>query len=239
MLTATTRKSIAATLGGGLLLLLAAGIAGCGAEPEPAQPPPTGFAFFDIGANNTLTASVRKSLAAQLGSEAFTGRGIVDLEINHAGFLRSHFPELDRLNRVLNHPPMERVEHDITRLVFRYARQKGQPFHYVELVFSNESGRPLFFKVSSRTDGPAIVDQLRQKYGEPRTVAWERAEGSTLYWTENRDVLTISVAPNRLGEVEYQIAIYHVGNLEAMIAAEKKAAEMRAEELRRTGQKAF
>lgn len=229
----------AAALAWGLLFFIAGWVSGCGGEQEPAQPPPTGFAFFDIGTDTTLTSSVRKNLNAQLGSEAVTGRGIFDLEVNFPGFLKNHFQQLDRLNQILNDPPMERVEHDITRLMFRYARQKGQPFHYVELVFSNHSGKPLFFKVSAETDGPAIIDQLKQKYAAPQTVTWQETEGKTLYWRKDRDVLMASVAPNRIGEPEYHIAIYFVGNLEEMIETEKKAAELREEALKRAGEKAF
>jgi hypothetical protein len=219
--------------------MLAAAIAGCGGEAEQTPPPPTGFAFFDVGAETALTDSVRRHLDDQLGSGAVTGRGIVDLEINYPGFLRDHFPEIDRLNRVLNHPPMERVEHDITRLMYRYARLENKPFHYVELVFSNHSGKPLFIKVNAKRDGPAIVDQLKQKYGEPETVDWLQSEGDTLYWRKNGDVLTMSVAPNRIGELEYRIAIYYVGTLEEMIELEKKEAEAREEALERAGKKAF
>ena len=226
-------------LGWGILFFLAAAVAGCGGEPEQNQPPPSGFAFFDVGADTILTGSVRKHLIEQLGSEAFTGKGIVDLEVNYPGFLRDYFPDLQRLNEILNYPPMERVEHDITRLMYRYALQKNQPFHYVELVFYNRSGKPLFIKVDAKSDGPAIIDQLKQKYGKPQAIAWQGSEGNTLYWRENRDLLTLSVAPNRMGEPEYHIAIYYVGNLDQMIEDEKKAAEARKEALKRAGEKAF
>jgi hypothetical protein len=226
-------------LGRLILLMLAAAVAGCGGDAEQAPPPTTGFAFFDVGAETVLTPSVREHLSGQLGSGAVTGKGIVDLEVNYPGFLRDHFPELGRLNRDLNDPPMERVEHDITRLMYRYARLKNKPFYYVELVFSNHNGKPLFIKVNAKRDGPAIIDQLVQKYGEPETVDWQESEGKTLYWRKNGDVLTMSVAPNRIGEPEYRIAIYYAGNLKQMIEEEKKAAEAREEALKRAGKKAF
>jgi hypothetical protein len=219
-----------------LVLLL---VAGCGEEPDAVQPPPEGFSFFDLGANSTLTPAVRKRLGEQLGSAAVTRRGIIDLEATRERLLQDHFAELERLNKALNYPPMERVEHDITRLTFRYAKQKDLPFGFVELVFWNQDSHPLFFAITAQTDGPAIVDQLEQKYGPPQTIAPKDGQGRILHWHEDRDVLIVSVLPNRLGEEEYHIAMYFVGNLERMLAHEQRAAAQRQEALKRAGEKAF
>lgn len=223
----------------GLIFLAAAVYIGCSETPEPSQPAAEGFSFFGLGANSLLTDSVRSNLRQRLGSEAITRRGIIALETNYPGFLKRYFPELAGLNQILNDPPMERVEHDITRLMFRYARQKGQPFHYVELIFSNHSSKPLFFKISAKADGPTLIDQLKEKYGRPETIIWSETEGKTLYWRTDRDVFMMSVVPNRVGEPEYHISIYYGGNLEQMIGMKEKASALREEALQRAGEKAF
>ena len=219
-----------------LVMLL---IAGCGEEPDAVQPPPEGFSFFDLGANSTLTPAVRKRLGEQLGSAAITRRGIIDLEATRERLLQDHFAELDRLNKALNYPPMERVEHDITRLTFRYAMQRDLPFRFVELVFWNQDSHPLFFVITALTDGPAIVEQLAQKYGPPQEIASKNGPGRILHWHEGQNALIVSIFPNRLGEEEYHIAMYFVSNLERMLAHEKRAAAIRQEALKRAGEKAF
>jgi len=134
----------------------------CGDGGEPAdrptpRPGPESFTFFDIGRNSMFSDRIRVGLTDRLGNDAIERRSIVDLEINYKGFLRDHLPELDALNRQLNHPPGERVEHDVIRLMYRYARTRNSPFDYVELVFDGQSHRPLVFLMRFKVDEAGTV----------------------------------------------------------------------------------
>ncbi|MCU0592215.1 MAG: hypothetical protein MUC57_12180, partial [Desulfobacterales bacterium] len=118
--------------------------------PPPDRPAPTGpesFTFLDVGRNSRFSDALRKELAQKLGNDAIEQRGIIDLECNFNGFLAAHLPDLEALNRRLNHPPGERVEHDQIKLMYRYARQKNAPFDTVEMIFDARDGTPLVFRI--------------------------------------------------------------------------------------------
>ena len=109
----------------------------CGEKKEPAteqrvQTQSDSFTFFDLGKNSKLSKSIRSDLRQRLGRDAIEGRGIIDLEINYYGFLEQYFSSLNELNRELNSPAGERIEHNIVKLMFRYARKENLPFDYIE-----------------------------------------------------------------------------------------------------------
>ncbi len=217
---------------------------GCSAdrEPDSGRPAPAGsdsFTFFDLGAHSRYSEAIRRRLRDQLGNEAIAHRSIIDLETNAPGFLAAHLPELDALNRRLNDPPGERVDHEVVKLMYRYARQKNVPFDYVELVFSAYSQAPLFFHIRFKADEAGTVDTLRRRHGEPRTVDWAGGAGQSLVWQREADILVVSRVPDRLGEIGHRISFYFMANIEKMLQTELEQKEQKALERRKTGKDAF
>lgn len=216
----------------------------CSDKKEPAgdqsaQGSSDSFTFFDLGRNARLSESVRENLSAQLGHDAIEKRSLLNLEINYYGFLLEYFPTLHALNRKLNPPTGERVEHNVVKLMYRYARKEDLPFDFVELIFSNYTQLPLLFKINFQKDEANIVQTLKAKYGEPRLIDWENKNGQSMYWQKNSDFLIISLVPNQFGVPEYQIRIFFVENIKRLL--EKEWADREKEERRRarSGQKAF
>lgn len=207
--------------------------------PPEAGPPPDGIAFFDIGAGTLLSEPLRERLRRQLGSDAIEYRGLINLEVNYRGFLKDHFPELDELQRQLNYAPDERIEHNTTRLMYRYARRRNLPFRYVELLFSNYTRKPLVFRIDVGEQGQALIDSISSTYGAPETVQWGGEREKALSWQEKRDRLIVSMGPNRFGDLEYQVTIYFVENLAALAARETAKREKKALEQQRRMEKVF
>ena len=216
-----------------LALLL---LSGCGDKKEPAtdrnvQGQSESFTFFELGRGSRFSDSVRKNLNRQLGNDAIAKRSLLDLEINYYGFLQEYFPALNTLNIQLNPPTRARVDHNILKLMYRYARKKNLPFDYVELIFSNYSQLPLVFKINFKEDEANVVKTLKTKYGEPQLIDWKNKSGQSMFWQKNNDVLIVSLVPDQFGNPEYQIRIFFVENIQALL--EKEAAEKEQQELRR------
>ncbi len=223
-----------------VLILLAVG---CG-EERPAQrsatpPSDDSFTFFELGALSPYSEEVRRRLRDQLGNESIAHRSIIDLETHTPGLLETHLPELDALNRRLNDPPGERVDHEVVKLMYRYARQRNVPFDYVELVFSGSSQMPILFHIRFKADEAGTVEALRRRHGEPQVIDWEGSAGQSLVWRREADVLIVSRVPDRLGEIGHRISFYFTANIEAMLRAEEEERERKARERRKTGKTAF
>ena len=197
------------------------------------------FTFFDLGRNSKLTEAVREQLADRLGRDAIEHRSVLDLEINYPGFLKAHFPHLDRLNQKLNFPPRERIEHNTVKLMYRYAQNKFVPFDYVELIFSNYTRTPILFRIHFKRDESGIINTLKEKYGAPKTVAWDEATGSSFYWTKAGDELVVSLVPDQFGSLEHQIVIYFTENLNQLIRTEAAEREARKQQRAKSGKSAF
>ncbi len=224
-----------------VLILIAAG---CGeerpAEIAAAPPGDESFTFYDLGAHTVYAEPVRRRLRDQLGNEAIAHRSIIDLETTAPGFLEAHLPELDALNRRLNDPPGERVDHDVVKLMYRYARQRNVPFDYVELLFSGFSQKPIFFHIRFKADEAGTVEALRRRHGEPQVIDWGTgAAGQSLVWRRDADVLIVSRVPDRLGEIGHRISFFFMANIEEMLTAEEEEREQRARARRKTGKTAF
>jgi hypothetical protein len=233
------KNRFALAMGLTLLLLLS-----CGEKEEPtthqsAQSPSESFTFFDLGRNSRFSESVRKNLNRQLGNDAIAKRSPLDLEINYYGFLKKHFPSLQALNLQLNPSTARRIEHNITKLMFRYARKKNLPFDYIELLFSNYSRLPLLFKINFKKDEANIVDTLKSKYGDPRLIDWKNKGGQSMYWEKNNDILIVSLVPDQFGNPEYQIRIFFVENIKALLAAENAEKVEQKRERAKSGETAF
>lgn len=225
----------------GLSLLI---LSACGDQKEPApdqsaQESSHSFTFFDLNKSSRFSESVRKNLNRQLGNDAIEKRSLLNLEINYDGFLPEFFPALQSLNIQLNPTSGERREHNISKLMYRYARKKNLPFDFVELVFSNYTQLPLLFKINFKEDEANIVQTLKTKYGEPRLIDWKKRNGQSMYWQKNNDLFIVSLVPDQFGSPEYQIRIFFVENIQALL--EQEMADKEQQELRRarSGQKAF
>ncbi len=210
--------------------------------PGPPPPAPTGpesFTFFDIGRNSRFSDALRKELARKLGNDAVERRGIIDLENNYKGFLETHLPELEAINRRLNHPPGERVDHAQIKLMYRYARQENAPFDYVELVFDAQAGTPLVFRIRFKEDESGLVDALRDKHGPPQVVAWEMESGQSLIWRKEQDVLMVSLVPNVYGGSDHHVFIYFTVNLSRWAESEQASKQQPPMEKSPAGKTAF
>jgi hypothetical protein len=146
---------------------------------------------------------------------------------------------LNELNRALNYPLGERIEHNIVKLMFRYARKENLPFDYVELVFSNYSQRPLLFRINFKKDEANIVQTLKSKYGEPRPIDWKNKGGQSMYWDKDNDILIVSLVPDQFGNPEYQIRIFFVENIKALLTTESAEKEKQKSKRARSGKTAF
>jgi hypothetical protein len=236
--------AIATAVGAVLVLILFVALVDFGKKTEvtathSAQTSPEGFTFFNLGVDSELTDNMRDELRDKLGSDAIGKRIPLDLTINYKGFIQQYFKELDKLNKLLNFPPEERVERNIIKLVYRYAQRKKVPFKYVELIFSNYTQKPLLFKISSIKEGAFIIDTIRAKHGEPKTINWEQEEGRSLYWEKNKSFLIISILKDRYGDPEYHTAIYFTPNIEALLSKEEQEFKRREEEVKKKGKTAF
>ena len=209
------------------------------AENEAAQVPSDSFTFFDLGGQSALSKSVRNDLNQRLGRHAIEHRSIIDLDINFYGFLKKYFPSLYELNQNLNSPPGERIEHNTVKLMYRYARKENVPFDYVELVFSNYSQHPLLFRINFQKDEANIIETLKTKYGEPRLIDWKDENGQSMYWKKNNGVLIVSLVPDQFGNPEYQIRIYFVENIKALLATESAEKEKAGSQRAKSGKTAF
>jgi hypothetical protein len=231
---------IVAMLAGCLIqVILSCGDGGDRTEGSAPRPKSDSFTFFDIGRDSLYSERIRDELAEKLGNDAIEHRSIIDLAIDSKEFLREHLPELDALNRQLNYPPGERIDHDVIRLMYRYARRKNAPFDYVELVFDGQSRRPLIFRMRFKVDEAGTIESLRAKYGPPDVIPAEAEILQSLVWRRDRDALVVALIPNQFGEPVHHITLYFTENLQALVAAEQAAKERKAKERARSGKSAF
>jgi hypothetical protein len=184
---------------------------------------PASFSFFDVDVNTPLSRELRKRLGDILGDAAISNQNIMDLSLNlEPDFLESYFPRLDQLNRLLNSPPGERVEHNTTKITYRYAVKKNLPFTYVELLFSKYTRMPLIIRVLFKTDTLNIQTSLEEKYGSPMEIPWKQENGRSLFWKKNDDFLFYCFVPNQFGIPEYRVTIYFTHRIASLLEMEGK-----------------
>jgi hypothetical protein len=236
-ITATRHLFLGLVLTGLTVVLLLS----CSADeqsPGHSQGQTDGITFFDVGAETVFSDALRDRLQKSLGPDAIEYRSTIDLEFTVDGFLQLHFPVLYQLNQRLNTPAGERVEHNIVKLMYRYAVKENLPFSYVELVFSNVTGKPLFIQIRSR-DLSDIIRTLEEKYGRPQAIDQPADAGQFFFWRDHHDVLLVSIIPTWRGDKDYRLVIYYVDNLEKLITVEEEERRKREEERRRAGEKIF
>jgi hypothetical protein len=225
-------------------LLIISILISCGEDRESAQTAPgtanlESFTFFELGTNTKLTDNIRKDLGEKLGRDAIERRSILDLNTNYAGFIKKYLPNINELNRKINFPPGERVEHNTVKLMYRYAQRKNTPFDYVELVFSEYTKTPLLIKINFQIDETGIVETLKTKYGPPQVIDWKEENGKSMVWRKNMDLLLVSEVPDQFGRHGYQIVIYFVQNLNRLIEIEKNELKKREQQRAKSAERAF
>ena len=211
-------------------------------ETEPLRPAPEhsdSFTFFDIRKNTIISGKVREGLNKILGDDAIEPRNIIDLEINYEGFLKEYFADLDKLNKKLNSPLGERVEHNTVKLMYRYMQNKNVSFDYVELVYSEYTRRPVLIKIHFKKDGFNTLETLKQKYGAPESINWGGETSKSLYWKKSNDLLILSFVPDQFGKPKCQIIIYFKNALEKLLRDEQKEKEKTRRERTKSGKTAF
>jgi hypothetical protein len=211
-------------------------------ETQPPQPAPEhsdSFTFFDIGKNTIISGKVRDRLNKLLGDDAVESRNIIDLEINYEGFLKEYFADLDKLNKELNSPLGERVEHNTVKLMYRYMQNKNVSFEYVELVYSEYTRRPVLIKIHFKKDALNPIETLKEKYGAPESIKWGGETSKSLYWKKGNDLLILSLVPDRFGEPKCQVIIYFKDALEKLLKDEQNEKEKTRRERAKSGKTAF
>ncbi len=211
-----------------ILLALAAWLFAFGCSDDGQRPDsqvvilPESFSFMDVGINTPYSRALRQRLGRVLGDDAIQGNNTIDLEVNRESFLTDYFPKFHAINDKLNTPPRERVEHKSIKLMYRYARDRGLAFSYVEFLFSEYNLTPLLVRVHFEYDDLGIGETLAQKYGTPHRIDWDGHQpGATaLYWEKNGDLLILSTIPDQLGRPTYQLNIYFADRLKELIATE-------------------
>ena len=212
---------------------------GDGAGPPGGAALPESFTFFDIGANTRLTDALRSALQGRLGSDSISGRNVINLEINARGFLAEHFPELEALNRRLNGTAGIRVEHDTVTLAYRHMQKQNTPFDFVELIFDDVTRKPLVIRIRSGREEANILETLKQRYDEPRTLFWADGVARAHFWEKNGDVLILSVTPNPVGRPVYEISMYYVNSIEALLKREREGRKQERQEEKSVVKDAF
>jgi len=200
---------------------------------------PRGFSFFNVGAMTAFSDDVRATLDDRLGSGVLETRGTIDLRAGNRDFLKQHNPEIYRFHSQLNDKAGARVEHDIIKLTYRYALKKNTPFFYVELVFSNASKLPLFFRIKAKKEGADIIDEIREKYGKPEEITASADMNPTLSWQQGDDVFIIFQNRDRFGDPEFLLMIYFKKNIKELIDMEEKERIKTEKERKKSVRKAF
>ncbi|MEJ2657091.1 MAG: hypothetical protein P8012_07825 [Desulfobacterales bacterium] len=85
-------------------------------ETQAEKGEPEGITFLSVGENTRLSSEIRDQLRDKLGPDSVENWNTLDLTLNRKGFLETFFPELHELNKKLNFPVGERIEHNTIKL---------------------------------------------------------------------------------------------------------------------------
>ncbi len=184
--------------------------------------PEDSFTFFGVGPNTTYSGNLRDDLRRVLGSDSIATWTTINLEIISPGFIQNHFPQIHQLNLRLNQNATRRIEHNTTRLTYRYVPDRITAFNYVELLFSNYSQKPLYCKIRAKDEASNILEMLKTKHGEPEKIDWGRPEEYSLFWKSHGDLLVFSKTLDKIGNPTFRIMTYYVSNIEELIEQEEK-----------------
>jgi hypothetical protein len=225
----TTSRRFALTLTLALVLLCLFSLAGCERQGPPSKggsdTDAGGFTFLELGANTPVNEDLRHRLKRRLGSEAVVRRTPIDLEAGGPALLTAHLPDLAELNKALNWPPRERVEHAATMLTYRYIDPTELPFDKVVLVFTDPAGLPLLLNAYAGADGETLLAPLEAKYGTPEQIDWQGHR--TRIWTQGRDRLLFTSSRDQYDRPRHQITIYYTDNLQRLREIERDTNQQR------------
>jgi len=212
--------------------------AGCGQsqrESGSVSNMPDSFHFMDIGANTVIDSSMRNQLIKALGSEAVDRKSTIYLDLKYKGFLKKTYPDLAELDQKLNINDMVRKEYPATKLTFRYTKETGSLFDFVELIYDNNSGCPLLIKMAVKKEIPSLINTIKEKYGPPQKIPIEDGRGFSLSWRKKSDVFVIARFPGlyKTEPPEYLMMIVYQNRLEHLLsqqaAAEKQPKDQSAD----------
>ena len=209
------------------------------AAPADETLPAGGFTFFDVDRATVLNPALRRSLSNLLGSDAIAHATPIDLTVVDRQFFQTHLPTLASLNQRLNPAMGGRREHDTTRLTYHRAERNEMPFRYIELVFSNHTGRPLYFIINPTADFADSIATLTSKYGSPREIQTENIASPVRIWEQDGDVLVATTFPRRSGRFSQELRIYFVNSLKQLVESEDQALRQQDNTNRKAGERAF
>lgn len=209
------------------------------ATPAEETSPPNGFTFFDLHRATVLNRDLRRNLSQTLGSDAIAHATPIDLTMIDREFFKTHLPVLDGIHQRLNPPLAGRREHDTTRLTYHRAQTRQMPFRFIELVFSNRTGRPLYFTIHPSADFGDSIATLTSKYGPPRVVETGERSAPVYIWKQGRDILVATVYRRRSGRLSQEMRIYFVDNLEQYLENEALKRQQEAASTSNPGRRAF
>lgn len=211
-------------------------VGGCRDKTHPPvlENVPESFSLFDIGPNTLITKDVRDRLNDTLGNAGVNPNTTIDLELKYSGFLKSYYPELDRLNHRVNPKDSVRKEYPATKLAFRNMKQKKALYNYVEIIFLNKSSVPLMFQITAEGNLDTLLDTLIQKYGAPRIGDLRDGKGKTYSWERNGDRLIVTQFISIYEQSEYYIMIVFVNRLNQLLEIQKQEEEKKNRTLERT-----
>ena len=208
-------------------------------EAEPSESAAVGFNFYGISRDTVLTRKLRQNLSAQLGYDAITHRAPIDLVVIDLAFTRTHLPRIHRAHLALNPAFGGRREHAVTRLTYRRAQQKGAPFQYIELVFDQDTGKPLYLVIDPADNDPSIFDTLQTKYGPPSATHASQEGDQASIWEKPNEILAGVSIRRRGGRIDRQLRFYFLDNIEHRVQQEHEAAEARRRQTDKASQRAF
>jgi hypothetical protein len=224
------------------VLVLAVVLVSCSTEEGErpvSSPASAGFSFFDLTADSRLDSSLRNVLREKIGSDAITQKSPLSLEIPYEGFLKDYFSELDFLNKGLNYSPRERIEHNVTKLMYRYPKKNQLPFDYIELIFSNYTSEPLVFLITGKKEQDTVLQTLFEKYGPSSTVSWNEGKETAHYWKKPGQWMIVSLLQDRFGNPEMYIQIIFSDHIEELIRTEEKERMAKTREKEKAVRSAF
>jgi hypothetical protein len=233
------QQSVMGAVLAGFFILLFFGCSDDSTGPSQPAPATDGFTFFELTSHSRFSSDLRSALEKKLGSDAISRRSPLDLQIAPDSILEDRFPRVQSLNRRLNDQPRERIEHNVTRLMYRYPSRKQLPFSFVELIFSNYTGKPLVFHTTAKQEGATVLQTLEEKYGEPQKGVWDGGEQKALFWRKPGELMIVYVLRDRFENREYQVQLLFLDAIEELVLTEEQERESREQEKKKAVRDAF
>lgn len=205
----------------------------------PVEPAGGGFSFYTVHGDTVLTRRLREALEDQLGKDAISHRGPIDLTIINPAYTQTRFPEIHRYHMALNPVFEGRREHAVTTLTYRRAQAKGVPFRFIKFVFAQDPGKPLYIVIEPSDNDPDIFDRLTTKYGPPTLVNTSQEGDSARVWRQPDEILAGVSIRRRGGRIDRELRFYFMANIRQLVAQEQAAAEKQRRQTDKASRQAF